>query len=222
MVKKFRNKSDESAALTGRMLCIDPSSGGSTRIGVKGVSGWALFENGKPIESGTIAFPFAQFTHNRIKEVFKKFDGLFDKVDILVLEEIPSSRQTQKSLIQACGAIISAVNWEGVFEVNVKTWQSIANQWGGWEKTDEQDALYMGYAAVAIALGYHSGLTPKNRAIKIDEAKDYVYERSSNETEERTESSDGEAEERTYKSGIRKKRSGKTGKRNSKTRKRKR
>lgn len=210
MVKKLRTKTDEQAVLTGRMLCIDPSSGGSTRRGVKGVSGWALFENGQPIESGTVAFPNATFTHDRIKEVYKKFEGLFGPVDVLVLEEIPSNRQTQKSLIQACGAIIAAVDWTGVFEVNVKTWQSIANQWGGWEKTDEQDALYMGYSAVAIALGYHSGLTPKNREIKINEAKEVVYGSSEERTESETEGSTGEVESVRYKAGIRKKRSRKS------------
>lgn len=206
MARNFRTSKGKKAATTGRMLCIDPSSGGSTKEGTKAVAGWALFENGKPLESGTISFPDGVYTENRVKAVYKKLEGLFEKSDLMVLEEI-RGRNAHASLIQACGAIIAAVEWDEVFEVNVNTWKMVARHWGGYEKTDENDALYMGYAAIAISLGYSSKLNKAQKDEVLMKAKEIVYGSSEAGTESETESSTGKTKQTGRKSGIRKKRS---------------
>ena len=214
MPRFFSSAKSKKLALNGTMLCIDPSSGGVTKGGQKGVSGWALFEAGELKESGTIGFEGSKLTFERVKEVGKKFSHIFDKVDILVIEEIKGAK-AQKSLIQACGAIIAAVEWDSVFEINVRTWQSIANKLGGWIKTDEDDAIYLGYAALAIAKGYHSGLAEKAKLEILEQTKELMDEECNQETKTGSEGSTETSRGCKSKRGIKKKRGSQSRKKSS-------
>jgi hypothetical protein len=173
-MRLLQNAASKKAALKGKMLCIDPSSGGSSKKGEKSVAGFALFEDGVLEESGTLEFPTEKEVYKRLKNVRDEVRSAFtDVYDLLVLEDIRGYR-AQQSLIQACGVFITSVDCKQFFQPNVQTWKSIAKHWGGYVKSDEQDAIYMGYATVAIALGFHSKLKAGEKEELIIKAKEVV------------------------------------------------
>jgi hypothetical protein len=155
------------------MLVIDPSSGGTSRKGEKSLAGWAYFESGVLVESGVIEYPTEKIVFKRLKNVYEYWKKSLLKYDIFVIEDIRGYR-AQQSLIQACGVYIATIPFDEFFQVNVKTWKSIATKWGGYVKSDENDAVYMGYATVAIALGYHSKLKVEEKETIIEKAKEVV------------------------------------------------
>lgn len=150
--------------LEGTFLVIDPSSGRS------GDGGWALFENGKLKESGVIEISSIASKQKRLVAILECMQSQFtDPVDLLVLEKI-DGRMAKRILIQACGVFIATAPSKVYFEMNVMTWRSIASKLGGWKKVskntgkvhgdsegnegDEIDAQYIGWASIALALGY--------------------------------------------------------------------
>lgn len=140
--------------LNGSMLCIDPSSGGTNRKGEKSNAGWGVFGEGKVLESGLLELDHGESKEVRLRAIADCMRESFDKYDILVIEDINGYKAPQV-LIQACGAFISSTNTKGLVEMNSRTWQAIANRLGGWKKGDEADALFIGWAAIAFAMGYN-------------------------------------------------------------------
>lgn len=173
-MRLLQNAASKKAALKGSMLCIDPSSGGSSKKGEKSVAGFALFDEGILVDSGTIEFPEEKVVYKRLHNVRDiTRESFSDRYDLLVLEDIRGYR-AQQSLIQACGVFITSIDCKEFFQPNVQTWKSIAKHWGGYEKSDEQDAIYMGYATIAIALGFHSKLKTAEKEEIIVKAKEHV------------------------------------------------
>jgi hypothetical protein len=173
-MRLLQNAASKKAALGGSMLCIDPSSGGSSKKGEKSVAGFALFEGGTLVESGTIEFPEEKVVFKRLHNVRDEVRQTFTETyNLFVLEDIRGYR-AQQSLIQACGVFITSIDFKDFFQPNVQTWKSIAKHWGGYVKSDEQDAIYMGYATIAIAMGFHSKLKPDKKAEIINQAKELV------------------------------------------------
>lgn len=140
--------------LTGKVLAIDPSSGAYNRkTGEKTQGGWALFDNGMLLTSGV--YNVDGVTKNErlvsLQKVFlEEFKG---DIDVMVLEDIWGYIASQ-ALVQACGVIIGSVGTSSVIELNVSTWKAVATRLGGWVKGDENDAIYLGVAAMCIAQGY--------------------------------------------------------------------
>lgn len=174
-MKLLQNAASKKAVLEGRMLCIDPSSGGSSKRGDKSVAGWAEFNAGILVGYGTIEYPDEKEVFKRLKNVKKALEDKFgnDHFDIFVLEDIRGYR-AQQSLIQSCGVYIVSLSCSEFFQPNVQTWKSVARLWGGYVKSDEQDAIYIGYATVAIALGYVSSLKPDQKERIIAKAKEHI------------------------------------------------
>ena len=174
-MKNLQNAASRVAALEGSMLVIDPSSGGTSKRGEKSCAGWATFFEGKLIGSGILEYPSEKVVFKRLKTLRRYVTDFFDGdlYELFVLEDIRGYR-AQQSLIQSCGVYITSIDFEEFFQINVKTWKSIAKQWVGYVKSDENDAVYMGYAAVAIALGYNSKLKPDKRMEIIEKAKGVV------------------------------------------------
>ena len=165
-MKLLQNAASRKAVLGKRMLCIDPSSGGLDKHGGRSLAGWAMFYAGKLEASGTLSFSEDKAVFKRLRSVKEAVSTIPDTEDvsILVIEDIKGYR-AQQSLIQSCGIYIDRIESEEFFQVNVQTWKSVAKYWGGYVKDDEQDAIYMGYAAVAIACGWRAskpkGVTAK-------------------------------------------------------------
>jgi len=189
-VKLHQNASSKRAALTGTMICIDPTSGGTSKAGEKSVAGYAIFRKGQLLKSGTIEYPEEKVVFKRLKNVFNEIRSQFKGTyELLVLEDIRGYR-AQQSLIQSCGVYIVGLKYNEFLQLNISTWKAVAKHWGGYFKDDEQDAIYMGYAAIAIALGYVSAkpkaLTAKvhqeNKDRIINEAKEIVYGSSDSES----------------------------------------
>ncbi len=178
-MSKTRSKRFKKQILEGQMLAIDPSSGAT------GHAGWALFTGGRLVESGILKLAGSEFNH-RLKAVLK--DALeFDPVDVLVIEKIGGYR-AQSVLIQACGVFIAGIDSPNCIQMNVQTWQAIAKRVGGWKKTtkkglqgdpngqegDEYDAIYIGAAAIALALGYDSKAKEEDREPYLTEVRERI------------------------------------------------
>ena len=172
-MKNLQNAKSKKAALKGTMLVIDPSSGGTSKKGEDSEAGWAYFCEGRLDSSGTIGYPREKVVFKRLRNVSEHWRSQENTYDLFVIEDIRGYR-AQQSLIQACGVYITSIDFEEFFQLNVQTWKSIAKQWGGYVKSDENDAIYMGYATVAIALGYHSKLKAAEREEVINKAKGVV------------------------------------------------
>ena len=87
------------AVISGTMLCIDPSSGSGSQADASNC-GYALFKEGRCVDSGIIKMDHKIQSWYRLRELVK------------------------------------------------------CKKLGGWVKSDEGDAKYMGYAAIALSLDY--------------------------------------------------------------------
>ena len=170
--------------LEGNMLVIDPSSGSTS------AAGYAMFKNGILHDSGIIEICSIKSRENRLRDILECLQKEFtDPVDVLVIENI-EAKIAPKVLIQSCGVYIAALPYKHYFEMNIQTWRGIAMRLGGWKKRsksrnttigdpngqegDEVDARYIGYAAIALALGYDTRLPEKDREASIAQTKDLI------------------------------------------------
>jgi hypothetical protein len=162
-MSRTQGQKHKNTILSGTVLCIDPSSGGTDRRGVKSSAGWAIFSKGQLHSSGEIQLDNGQEKPVRLRGILECLKRDFPETyDLLIVENIEGYRAS-KTLIQACGVYIAGIESSACFEMNVKTWQAIAKRLGGWEKSDEADAIYIGWAAVAFALGYNQKESEENR-----------------------------------------------------------
>lgn len=124
--------------LSGNMLAIDPAS--------KSV-GWAYYQEGELADSGTIEVPGKLPVQERLHELYRVvYNGLKDIMpDVLVIERIRASN-AHINLLWAVGTIIAACPAKVVIECNVSTWKKFCPN--DYEKTDENDAIMIGHAAV--------------------------------------------------------------------------
>lgn len=183
-MKNLQNAASKKAALGGTMLCIDPTSGATGRNGEKSVAGYAIFDKGELIESGIIEFPEEKVVFKRLRNVRAELDSEFggQLFDLLVLEDIRGYK-AQQSLIQSCGVYIVGLESKEFFQPNVSTWKAVAKSWGGYVKDDEQDAIYMGYATIAIALGWKSKMKQAEKDDIIERAKEHTCPTQQKSTE---------------------------------------
>ena len=165
----------KSKILNGRMLAIDPTSGAINSVtGRYSTAGWAEFENGQLRESGIIEIAESKEKEERFRSLLHVLQAEFDApYDVLVLEDIPMARRRgtfhiSQTLIQACGIYAAAIDG-ALIEINSHTWQAIARRLGGWTKTDESDAQYIGISAIAFAEGYTQKTSDKRKLEKLGE-----------------------------------------------------
>lgn len=158
--------------LTGSLLCIDPSSGSESSQ-----PGWALFQNGVLVEAGVAEINHRLELRSRLRLVWEYFSVWADKVDIVLIEEIPvrpirtkmdanSSGKTwmnaksHGSLVEAIGATKAA------FPVSIPVVKLPASLWHrvsrdqGWamqastvKKSDYMDAVRIGMTAIFLLGG---------------------------------------------------------------------
>lgn len=139
-VQKFRKDIAPVAytVLKGRLLAIDPGSN---------VLGWALFDKGELVESGSIAAHPKNKPHKRIISIMHDLkDATAKACDVLCVEQM---FKFNPSLIWSVGAVIEAKQPELFVEIPTRIWQ--AKLPADYVKSDERDAIEIGKALI-----YHS------------------------------------------------------------------
>lgn len=144
----------------GRVLCIDPASGGS-------LPGYALFEHSTWIESGEIQLSKRkQLPHHRYRQILFELQNnpdLFGSIDILCIEFIPpfmggfggSGFRTQGvvNLHRSVGIFMAGIESKSLIEIPSTTWHAwVREHVKNYEKSDMKDATVMG-----LTLFHHAG-----------------------------------------------------------------
>lgn len=140
--------------LDGTFLAIDPSTGSKSSV-----PGYALFEKGQLVESGEIITDIHANRSKRLYEISRTIREEFPKPDVLAVEYIPpvsykgsANRMNSTSLMalqKAIGAILVAHPVDHLVEVPAITWGKYKPE--DYVKTDEYDALSIGYCVIAHA-----------------------------------------------------------------------
>lgn len=156
----------------GKVLCIDPASGGS-------LPGYALFQGSVWVESGEIAMSKRkQQPHQRYRQILQTLQGnpeLFGDVDVLCIEYIPpfmGSRggdfrtQGVVNLHRSVAIFMAGIESQSLIEIPSTTWHAwVREHLKSYEKSDMKDATVMG-----LTLFHHAGQTIKN----VDEVLEIV------------------------------------------------
>ena len=131
----------------GRVLAIDPASGGTSR------PGWAVFEAGVYIGSGTLAVEGATI-QERLDSLRSLLRGTkFGTIDVLAIERI-RGRLAHVYLTWAVGVTVSSFPDAQLTEVPVPVWKKYIKDDTLYSKTDEADAVAIGCAAISTARGF--------------------------------------------------------------------
>lgn len=140
------------AILEGTVLAMDPSSGSfNQKKKEQSYPGYALFREGELVESGVVDLNGQELNiWERLRELYDCLENDFDVPDVLIIERI-RGRVAHQYLKWSVGIIGTAVRAPVVIEMPVSTWRSFAGK--DHEKSDENDAIAIGTAAVKLARG---------------------------------------------------------------------
>lgn len=145
----------------GKVLCIDPASGGS-------LPGYSLFENSSWVESGEIQMTKRrQQPHQRYKQLLQALQSnseLFQDIDVLCIEYIPPFFMGAKkgdfrtqgvvNLHRSVSIFMAAIDYQSLIEIPSTTWHAwVRENISDYEKSDMKDATVMGLTLFATAGG---------------------------------------------------------------------
>lgn len=135
--------------LTGRLLAIDPSTGSRSSM-----PGYAVFDKGKLIESGTIEVDIKGNRAERLHEINRTLREDFATPDVVAVESAGYfvSKMNPASIIslqRAIGAIVAAHPVKCLIEIPSNVWQK--HTFPGYVKGDEHDAICIGLCAINTA-----------------------------------------------------------------------
>jgi hypothetical protein len=140
--------------LTGKLLCIDPSTGSKSSV-----PGYAWYEKGKLVESGEILVDIGGDRNTRLSEISRCIREDFDKPDVLVVEYIPPitykgggnqmNNISIMALQKAVGAIIGARPVSHFVEIPASSWRKYKPK--DYIKSDVADAECIGLCAIGLA-----------------------------------------------------------------------
>ena len=151
-VVKFRSDVAKVARtiLSGRVLAIDPASGGSSR------PGWAWFMNGELVAAGEIPLTKKNPIQDRLTELITIMETGFNHPppDVLVVEKIRGTR-AHHYLHWSVGTIIAGSEAPILLELPIPCWKAIVPD--EYVKTDEEDAKYIGTALIMLAKEAENG-----------------------------------------------------------------
>ena len=134
----------------GKLLAIDPSSGGwDPKTRTQSTPGYALWEAGKFIESGTIELCRGNACA-RLADLYACLTREFPDVDVLVLEKL-RGRMVHHVLHWAVGATVAAVPAPILIEVPIVFWKALAKTKPNYVKADDSDAELMGEVVLRLA-----------------------------------------------------------------------
>jgi hypothetical protein len=128
--------------LTGRMLAIDPASGGSS------MPGWAIYEAGQFIAGGVIELRSRDPINKRLQLLMKRLQLDFSDLDVLALEKI-RGRSSHDYLKWSVGVTVASCPATVFVEVPTSMWRAIRPE--NYIKTDAADAALIGRIVVLIA-----------------------------------------------------------------------
>jgi len=130
--------------LTGRVVAIDPASGSTS------MPGWALFQEGALVAKGVVQLNPKLPVQGRLNALFFALsEGIgHPPPDVIIIEEI-RGRMAHVFLTWACGVIVSAFSESELLELPIGFWKAVIPE--GYEKSDEEDAMHIGLAAIELA-----------------------------------------------------------------------
>lgn len=143
--------------LHGTLLSFDPSSGSA-----KSQPGYAIFKAGQLMDSGFLNIGSGDDISKRLYRLSNCIRSEFERPDVLITENVPpfmangpngSSFATSGviHLHQSIGVILSIWDCPKV-RVSPRAWRSQIETIGGlYKKSDESDAILMGYTAIVYA-----------------------------------------------------------------------
>lgn len=138
--------------LEGRLLAVDPSSGGSSD------PGYAYYVGGELQDSGTVEVDGRKKVERRLRQIYLAlFERFAGRVDILVVEKIRGARapaQLQWSvgvIMAACCVVDDQGQRPAAIELPISTWKRYAKQIDEYEKGDEADAIVIGLSLIQEA-----------------------------------------------------------------------
>jgi hypothetical protein len=155
---------------TGRVVCIDPSSGSQSSQ-----PGFALFAAGILQASGTLKVTPDYAPSRRYRQLLAGVVELRDKFqpDVLIIEKLPLfmgsggrmfNQQGVVNLHRSVGVIMAGMDCERVLEVSPATWHTYLRNLGKealYRKTDSNDAIVLGltvFAKLGITVKEVAGL----------------------------------------------------------------
>lgn len=141
------------ALLHGTILAIDPSSGSANSQ-----PGYAIYKAGRLVDSGLVRIRSGDHISNRLYRLSRSLLEEFEQPDLLVTENIPPfmgdgpgaafATRNVISLHQSVGVIMSV--WPvPVVAVSPRSWRSLVPD--NYLKSDENDAIMIGWTAIEIA-----------------------------------------------------------------------
>jgi hypothetical protein len=122
--------------LSSTMLAIDPSS-----ISL----GWAWFQQGEMMISGTYTAASSQPAHKRLVKLMDELQK-WTGADVLVVEKM---FRYNAPLIWSVGSTITTIKPGILIECPIRVWQSFADE--DYVKSDEQDAILIGTTVIQLA-----------------------------------------------------------------------
>jgi hypothetical protein len=128
--------------LNGKFLAIDPSSGSE-----KSKAGFAYFKNGQLIESGIVDIDHTAPIAERLDTLYQFLSRRYSGVDLLVVEKI-RGKLAHIYLTWSVGVTVAATRAKSLYEMNTQTWKKYVPE--GYEKSDTDDAVAIGNAAIAV------------------------------------------------------------------------
>lgn len=133
-------------------MAIDPSTGSSSSM-----PGYAVFYQGRLEESGIIQVNPRDRRNQKLFSITESLYNEFDEPDVLAIENVPPVQFKRAGAMspwgitatqRAIGAIVSCFNCDYI-EVAPKAWQKYKQ--ASYQKTDEWDAIAIGYCVLTIA-----------------------------------------------------------------------
>jgi hypothetical protein len=162
--KKFKTKLAEQAwdcaeqLISGTVLAVDPSSGSAGSM-----PGYAIFEASKLIEAGTVEIDFkGRKPFERMQQLQECFSNDFNTPDVLCIELIApyimnkgkgaGIGQSKAAILlhRSIGCIMGSIHSEHCVEVSPQSWRKYIDK-ETYNKNDHNDAILIGYAAIAEA-----------------------------------------------------------------------
>ena len=133
--------------LTGLVIALDPSSGGSSQ------PGFAIYRAGELITSGELAIP-KKSIYERLQLLHEQVSKLTPDVpDVFAIEEIRGQRFSHDYLKYAVGVSMAAARTTTILEVPINCWRALAKADPHYIKGNAVDSELIGETVIRLARG---------------------------------------------------------------------
>lgn len=145
---------------TGMVFSVDPSIGSQSSQ-----PGYAVWIGGELVDSGTIELGCSKTapTSSRLHHLRMSLEKEFDKPNVVIVERVVANARakaynnnTAVKANQAIGVVMA--QWDvPIIEVSPNSWKATAKDLPKYEKTDEWDAIAIGWCCLVKATTYLEG-----------------------------------------------------------------